>query len=147
MKPKNKIVIINGIESKIGYRETKGERWSIKNANKDTIKLIDALLINKDSSVKFDIGLTVMNGITTVEATKLDISRPSNHIGIVRKETPEDTVLTYFLKGEARRPKYGVIKSEKNIKVLEDLKVKIIEKLEDKENKSSNKNVFNSRRN
>jgi len=118
-------VLINGIQSRIGTNKTKGEDWSIERANIDTIKIIDELLKFSNSDFKYPSGITICNPVTTVYLCSLDISRPSNHIGIIRAETGSNTILTYHSKGE-KKPFYGMVKSQANVKKLLDLKKRIL---------------------
>lgn len=39
-KAPNNIVVINGKESKISYNQSKGEKWTFKNSNFETVKII-----------------------------------------------------------------------------------------------------------
>ena len=70
-------------------------------------------------------GITISNPDTTVYLCSLDISRPSNHIGIIRAECGSNTILTYHSRGE-KKPFYGMIKSTGNINKLLELKKRIL---------------------
>lgn len=125
-------IIINGTKSKISYNKSKSDEWSIEQSNNDTVKIIDELLKNADSGFIFERGITVSNPVTTIYLVSLDISRPSNHIGIIRHELPSNTIITYNIKG-MKKPRYGLIKSGRNIRLIKELKKEILQRLESKE--------------
>jgi len=126
MKNNKQIVFINAKQSNIMFNASHGKEWSLKHSNLDTLKVLDELLKFKDSSVKYQKGITVINGLTTIQlVSNLSITRPSNHVGIIRYETPPNTIITYKVKDEIL-PKYGIIKSSTNIKLLEDLRERIL---------------------
>ncbi|RLA80811.1 MAG: hypothetical protein DRG78_10280 [Epsilonproteobacteria bacterium] len=120
-------ILINGKQSNIMFNASHSQEWSIEQSNQDTLNVLDELLKFKDSSVKYQKGITVLNALTTIQlVSNLSITRPSNHIGIIRFSTPPNTIITYRVKEEGL-PRYGVIKSSKNIKLLEDLRDRILE--------------------
>lgn len=126
---KNNHILINGRISKISKNESKGKKWSFDNSNYETVKIIDELLRNKDSDFIFTTGITVITPNSTNDLVfKCDCTRPSNHIGIIRFEVGENTLLTYTTKGE-KKPYYGVIKSKANIEKLEKLKDRILKRI------------------
>lgn len=125
---KKDTLLINGIQSRISKNKSNGKDWNIDNSNIDTIKIIDELLKFSNSDFKYNSGITICNPVTTVYLCSLDISRPSNHIGIIRAETGSNTILTYHSKGE-KKPFYGMIKSKENINKLLELKKKILDNL------------------
>lgn len=126
---KNISILINGRLSKISKNISIGKKWSFDNSNHETIKIIDELLKNKDSDFIFASGITVISPSSTNDlAFKCDCTRPSNHIGIIRFEVGENTLLTYTTKGE-KKPYYGVIKNKANIEKLLKLKERILVKL------------------
>ena len=122
---KKDTLLINGIQSRIRINESKGKDWKIIDSNIDTIKIIDELLKYSNSDFKYSSGITIVNPVTTVYLCSLDISRPSNHIGIIRAECGSNTILTYHSKGE-KKPFYGMIKSRENIYKLLELKKRIL---------------------
>lgn len=122
---KNDTLLINGIQSRISKNKSNGKDWNIDNSNIDTIKIIDELLKFSNSDFKYSDGITICNPVTTVYLSSLDISRPSNHIGIIRAETGSNTLLTYYSKGE-KKPFYGMIKSKENINKLLELKKRVL---------------------
>ena len=120
------IVLINGKQSNIMFNASHGQEWSLEHSNQDTLKVLDELLKFKDSSLKYPKGITITNGLTTIQlVSNLSTTRPSNHIGIIRYESPANTIITYKVKDEDL-PRYGVIKSSRNIKLLEDLRERIL---------------------
>ena len=122
---KKDTLLINGIQSRISINESKGKDWKIIDSNIDTIKIIDELLKFSNSDFKYSSGITIRNPVTTVYLCSLDISRPSNHIGIIRAECGSNTILTYHSRGE-KKPFYGMIKSTGNINKLLELKKRIL---------------------
>ena len=112
---KKDTLLINGIQSRIRINESKGKDW----------KIIDELLKFSNSDFKYSSGITISNPVTTVYLCSLDISRPSNHIGIIRAECGSNTILTYHSRGE-KKPFYGMIKSTGNINKLLELKKRIL---------------------
>lgn len=122
---KKDTLLINGIQSRIRINESKGKDWKIKDSNIDTIKIIDELLKFSNSDFKYSSGITIVNPVTTVYLCSLDITRPSNHIGIIRAECGSNTILTYHSRGE-KKPFYGMIKSIGNIYKLLELKKRIL---------------------
>jgi len=124
-------VLINGTKARIQYNKSKSEKWSIEKSNYDTVKIIDELLKNEDSSFKFEKGITVLNPVTTIYLVSLDITRPSNEVGKIRHELPSNCIVTYRVSGE-KRPRYGLIKSKKNIELIKKLKKDILKLLEGK---------------
>lgn len=122
---KKETLLINGIQSRISKNKSEGKDWNINKSNVNTIKIIDELLKYSDSDFKYPIGITISNPVTTVHLCSLDISRPSNEIGIIRAECGSNTILTYHSKGE-RKPFYGLIKSKENINKLLELKKRIL---------------------
>lgn len=129
---KDSTVLINGRLSKISKNEGIGKEWKLKNANLQTIAIIDELLKNKDTNFKYDKGITIIYPLSTINLVALSngITRPSNHIGIIRDFVGTNVLLTYTV--PKQKPFYGVIKSNKNIKVMEDLKALILQMLEKK---------------
>ncbi len=125
-------VIINGKPSKIIYNKSKAKKWSLEDANIGTLKILDELLKFKDSSLKYTGGITVINGADTITlVSNLDISRPSNHIGIIRSELEANTLLTYRPKNE--RDTYAIIKSDESIKRVEALRERLLKVVESKD--------------
>lgn len=122
---KKETLLINGIQSRIRINESKGKDWKIIDSNIDTIKIIDELLKFSNSDFKYSSGITISNPVTTVYLSSLDITRPSNHIGIIRAECGSNTILTYHSRGE-KKPFYGMIKSIGNINKLLELKKRIL---------------------
>jgi hypothetical protein len=122
---KKETLLINGIQSRISKNKSEGKDWNINKSNVNTIKIIDELLKYSDSDFKYPIGITISNPVTTVHLCSLDISRPSNEIGIIRAECGSNAILTYHSKGE-RKPFYGLIKSKENINKLLELKKRIL---------------------
>lgn len=126
MRESPRTVLINGKEAKIQYNKSRSKDWTIEDSNIHTLEILDELMKFKDSSVKYSSGITVINGLTTRELmTNTSSTRPSNDIGILRHETPPNTVITYTLKDE-RLPKYGIMKSASNIKILEHLRERML---------------------
>lgn len=118
---KSDYAIINGKPSKIIYNKSKAKEWSIEDANIDTLKVLDELLKFKDSSVKYPSGITVINAVDTISlVSSLNVTRPSNHIGIIRSELQANTLITYRTINE--RDTYAIIRSDKNIKRVEALR-------------------------
>ncbi|QHG92024.1 hypothetical protein CVO_09425 [Sulfurimonas sp. CVO] len=132
MKNDNEFVIINGKPSKIIYNKSKAKKWSLKDSNIDTLKILDELLKFKDSSLKYPSGITVINGADTITlASNLHISRPSNHIGIIRSGLQANTLLTYRPKNE--RDIYAIIKSDESIKDAEAVRERLLKVVESKD--------------
>lgn len=125
----NKPVLINGCWCKIQINKTDGSEWKLENANFQTIRIIDKLLHNKESDFKFDNGITIINPLNTFDLN-LIVTRPSNHIGIIRAFVGSNTLLTY--RKPQNLPFYGVIKSAENIAKLEKLKANILEIISNK---------------
>lgn len=129
---KSDYIIINGKPSKITYNKSKAKEWSLEDANIDTLKILDELLKFKDSSLKYPSGITVINAVDTISlVSNLDISRPSNHIGIIRSELEANTLLTYRTKNE--RDTYAIIKDNKSIKRVEALRERLLRVVESKD--------------
>ncbi|KIM06567.1 MAG: hypothetical protein KU29_08520 [Sulfurovum sp. FS06-10] len=129
---KTDYVIINGKSSKIIYNQSKAKEWSLEDASFDTLKVLDELLKFKDSSVKYSSGITVINAVDTISlVSRLNISRPSNHIGIIRSELQANTLLTYRTKNE--RDTYAIIKSDESIKRVEALRERLLKVIESKD--------------
>ena len=115
-------VLINNRQAKLFYNSSKSKDWTIEKANHDTLKILDELTKFQDSSVKYEKGITVANPLTTVQlVNNLDVSRPSNHIGILRHELPTNTVFTFKF-NEDKFPKYGIVKSKKTAKAIQDFR-------------------------
>lgn len=125
----NKPVLINGCLCKIQINKTDGNEWKLENANLQTIRIIDKLLHNKENDFKFDNGITIINPLNTFDLN-LIVTRPSNHIGIIRAFVGSNTLLTYHK--PQNFPFYGVIKSAENIAKLEKLKANILEVISNK---------------
>jgi hypothetical protein len=133
---KSDYAIINGKPSKITYNKSKAKEWSIEDANLDTLKVLDELLKFKDSSVKYPSGITVINAVDTISlVSNLNVTRPSNHIGILRSELQANTLITYRTTNE--RDTYAIIKSDKNIKCVEALRERLLKVVESKDIKLS----------
>lgn len=133
---KSDYAIINGKPSKIIYNKSKAKEWSIEDANIDTLKVLDELLKFKDSSVKYPSGITVINSVDTISlVSSLNVTRPSNHIGIIRSELQANTLITYRTINE--RDTYAIIKSDKNIKRAEALRERLLKVIESKDIKLS----------
>lgn len=133
---KSGYTIINGKPSKIIYNKSKAKEWNLEDANIDTLKILDELLKFKDSSVKYPSGITVINAVDTISFTsKLNITRPSNHIGIIRSELQANTLITYRTLNE--RDAYAIIKSDENIKCVEALRERLLKVIESKDIKLS----------
>lgn len=129
---KSDYVTINGKPSKIIYNKSKAKEWSIEDANIDTLKILDELLKYKDSSLKYPSGITVINAVDTISlVSSLNISRPSNHIGIIRSELQANTLLTYRTKNE--RDTYAIIKSDESIKRVEVFRERLLKVVESKD--------------
>ena len=125
-------VLINGKPSKITYNKSKAKEWSLEDASIDTLKILDELLKFKDSSLKYPSGITVINAVNTISlVSNLDISRPRNHIGIIRSELQANTLLTYRTKNE--RDTYALIKSDESIKRVEALRERLLKVVESKD--------------
>lgn len=116
-------ILINGTPSTIQKNKSTGCCWKIENANYQTIEIIDKLLQNKDSDFKFDRGITIINPLTTFDLNSI-VTRPSNHIGLIRAFVGSNTLITY--RKSKSLPLYGVIKSADNIAKLEKLKQDIL---------------------
>jgi hypothetical protein len=128
--------IINGKPSKIIYNKSKAKEWSIEDANIDTLKVLDELLKFKDSSVKYPRGITVINAVDTISlVSRLNVTRPSNHIGIIRSELQANTLITYRTTKE--RDTYAIIKSDISIKCVEALRERLLKVIESKDIKLS----------
>ena len=125
----NKPVLINGCLCKIQINKTDGNEWKLENANFKTIRIIDKLLHNKENDFKFDNGITIINPLNTFDLN-LIVTRPSNHIGIIRAFVGSNTLLTYHK--PQNLPFYGIIKSAENIAKLEKLKANILEVISNK---------------
>jgi len=126
-------VLINGKEAKISYNTPKGKIWNIEKANIETLKVLDELIKFKDTSIKYENGITVINALSTIQLVgTLGITRPSNHIMILRHELPVNTVFTFRFNGE-KFPKYGLAKSEKSLKAISDFRERLIKFLNIKE--------------
>lgn len=133
---KSDYAIINGKPSKIIYNKSKAKEWSIEDANFDTLKVLDELLKFKDSSVKYPSGITVINAVDTISlVSSLNVTRPSNHIGIIRSELQANTLITY--RTINKHYTYAIIKSDKNIKRVEDLRERLLKVVESKDIKLS----------
>ncbi len=123
---------INGKQSKIIYNKSKAKEWSLEDANIDTLKILDELLKFKDSSLKYPSGITVINAVDTISlVSNLEVSRPSNHIGIIRSELEANTLLTYRTKNE--RDTYAIIKSDESIKRVEVFRERLLKVIESKD--------------
>ena len=123
-------LLINNKQATLIYKSSKSKDWTIKKANLKTLKIFDELTKFKDSSVKYEKGITIVNPINTVQLVKsLGITRPSNHIGILRHELPTDTVFTFKFDGE-KLPKYGIAKSEKSLKAISEFRERLIKFLD-----------------
>ena len=125
----NKPVLINGCLCKIQINKTDGSEWKLENANFKTIRIIDKLLHNKENDFKFDNGITIINPLNTFDLN-LIVTRPSNHIGIIRAFVGSNTLLTYHK--PQNLPFYGIRKSAENIAKLEKLKANILEVISNK---------------
>ena len=133
---KSDYVIINGKTSKIIYNQSKAKEWSIEDANFDTLKVLDELLKFKDSSVEYPNGITVINAVDTISlVSSLNVTRPSNHIGIIRSELQANTLITYRTANE--RITYAIIKSDKNIERVEALRERLLKVIESKDNRKN----------
>ena len=135
---KNKSILINGCLCKIQFNKSNGKEWRLENANIKTIEIIDKLLLNKDSDFKFDKGITVINPLTTLDLNLL-VTRPSNHIGIIRASVGSNTLITYHKPNQL--PLYGIIKSKENINKLLELKKRILTNLELNQHKKKKEKI------
>ena len=125
-------VTINGKPSKIIYNKSRAKEWSLEDANIDTLKILDELLKFKDSSLKYPSGINVINAVDTISlVSNLEVSRPSNHIGIIRSELEANTLLTYRTKNE--RDTYAIIKSDESIKRVEVFRERLLKVIESKD--------------
>ncbi|QFR42407.1 hypothetical protein [Sulfurimonas xiamenensis] len=128
--------IINGKPSKVICNESKAKEWNLEDANIDTLKVVDELLKFKDSSLKYPKGITVINAVDTISlVSNLNVTRPSNHIGIIRSDLPADTLITYRTPNE--RDTYGIVKSDESIKCVEALRERLLKVVESKDIKLS----------
>ena len=127
-------VLINNKQAHLICNSSKGKDWSIENAGINTLKILDELTKFQDSSMKYEKGITIANPLTTVQlVSNLDITRPSNHIGILRKELPSNTVFTFKFDGD-KLPKYGIAKSKKSLKDVKDFRERLLRHISSKEN-------------
>jgi hypothetical protein len=124
----NKPVLINGVKSNIQTNKSKGKKWSFEKCNFDTLKILDELFKSSNSSVIYPKGLTIINPIGTIDLVNLGVTRPSNHIGILRSEIGENSILTYYQRGK-RKPFYGAVKSKNNLLKFHKLRAKILDKI------------------
>jgi len=118
-------VLINGKQSKITYNSSKGRMWTLESANDDTLKILNELTKFQDSSVMYQKGITVIKSLSTIELTSIGVTRPANHIGILRHELPANTIITFNTDGE-KYPYYGIIKSDKSKKAISDFRERLL---------------------
>lgn len=128
MREHNQTVLINGKESEIFYRKSRANNESPKVFTEDVLKVINELLLFKDSSLKYPKGITTLNTITSWDEKRMGIKRLSNKIIELRKIMPENALLTFKALSESEW-KYGVIKEPKHIKFLEDLREQILKQI------------------
>jgi len=127
MREHKKTLLINGVESEIFYRQSRATK-APQVYTKDVLKVINELLKSKDSSLKYTEGITTFNTLTSWDERELGIKRVSNKIIEIRKLMPKSALLTFKPIGE-KEWRYGVIKSDENIKFLEDLQASIIKQV------------------
>ncbi|MCD6433840.1 MAG: hypothetical protein J7L21_07345 [Sulfurimonas sp.] len=128
MREHKQTVLINGKESEIFYRKSRANNEAPKVFTEDVLKVINELLIFKDSSLKYPKGITTLNTITSWDEPRIGIKRLSNKIIEIRKIIPESALLTFKALSESEW-KYGVIKEPKHIKFLEDLREQILKQI------------------
>ena len=123
-----KIVIINGKEAIITYKDTKSKQKDRVRFNKDTIKVIDELLKGSNSSFKYPNGITTLNTFNDWDEKRLKVVRIANHITELRKVMPNGWIITFKYLGDRNR--YGLIKDKRAIRFLQNLKQKIMSELD-----------------
>ncbi|PHS57419.1 MAG: hypothetical protein COB17_06445 [Sulfurimonas sp.] len=122
-------VMINNRQAKVFYNISTSKEWTIEKSNHETLKVLDELIKFKVSSVKYDKGITLINPLSTIQLVgSLEVTRPSNHIGILRYELPSNTVFTFKYDGD-KLPKYGIAKSEKSLKSINDFRERLLKHL------------------
>lgn len=137
----NKTILINGKVSKLFYDNSKSEKKDRANIyTVDMLTVVTELLKGHISDFKYQDGVTTLNAITSWDEPQLGIKRLANKISELRKILSHSILLTYRPLNE-KEWMYAVIKSDENIKFLENLKTKILFRLEEDGNYSSLRTV------
>lgn len=124
-------ILINGIDSKIRYRESRSHKKDeVKIYTLEMVTIIDELLKGSESDFKYPKGITTLNTLTSWDERELKVKRLSNKIIELRKIIPKSAILTFrdFNSSEDEW-KYGVIKDDEVIRFLKKLKQEIISKI------------------
>ncbi len=128
MREHKQTVLINGKESEIFYRKSRANNEAPKVFTEDVLKVINELLIFKDSPLKYPKGITTLNTITSWDEKRIGIKRLSNKIIQLRKILPDSCLYT-FKPLDENEWRYGVSKEPKYIKFLEDLREQILKQI------------------
>ena len=131
MRELKQTTLINGKESEIFYRKSRANNEAPKVYTEDILKVINELLIFKDSSLKYAKGITTLNTITSWDEKRIGIKRLSNKIIELRKILPDSCLYTFKPLSEDEW-KYAIIKEPKYIKFLEELREQILKQISKK---------------
>lgn len=136
MRDTKQIVIINGRESEIFYRESRSTEKGKPNIyNLATLKTLEELLT--PTGISYPKGITTLKTLTSYDEQRLKIKRISNRIVELRKITPKSGILTFkYLDDSFKEWRYGVINEKEIIDFLKKLREQIALKLNesDREN-------------
>lgn len=129
MRAKKQIVLINGRECEIFYRESHSKKQDEpKIYTKDVLKVLEVLLT--DTGVNYSKGITTLKTLTSWNERELGIKRLSNKIIELRKVTLKSGILTFrYLDDPLKEWRYGVIKDPLILESLEKIKETILDKL------------------
>lgn len=127
IKLSSEILTINSKKAKVVFKKTIS-KYKIDRASYRTLRLLQELMKGLDSDFYYLNGLTLLNTVSNLDNEKLDNTRISNDIMIIRNELPNGVLITFHYM-DNKRNFYGVIKSEDNINHLKKLEKRMIDKL------------------
>ncbi len=115
------IVLINGKEAMIFYRQSKSEHKEEPRLNTlETLRVLEELL-KGDRSRIYPKGITTLATLSTLDGLRLNDTRISNKIVELRKVIPKSGLLTFKYLGD-NKWRYGLIKDDAILAFAEELK-------------------------
>ncbi len=122
------IVIINGKEAKLLYRQSQSQQKAEPKVNTPKVLSILEELLKGDRSQAYKSGITTLTTLTTLDGLKLKDTRIANSIVELRKIIPKSGLLTFhYADGEYR---YGLILDDDVIAFAEKLKTSIQDEIQ-----------------
>lgn len=126
MRNQKQVAKINNKESEIFYNNSKASNQDEpKIFTYDVLTVVTELLSGFDTNFIYQSGITTLGTLTSWDEPRLSIKRLSNKMIEIRKVLPKGSLLTFKPLNE-KEWKYGVIKTDENIKLLKSLQTQIL---------------------